>query len=66
MCHHRLLSLEEQRKLVKFRRFLSASNIGNKKEFFSQIEAIRRRQIREARRSIVDEHGVPPDYTHSR
>ena len=65
-CRHRLLSLEEQRKLVKFRRFLSASNIANKSEFLSRIEAIRRRQKREARRSIVDEHGMPPDYTQSR
>ena len=65
-CRHRMLSLEEQRKLVKFRRFLSASNIANKSEFLSRIEAIRRRQKREARRSIVDEHGMPPDYTQSR
>ena len=66
MCRHRLLSLEEQRKLVKFRRFLSASNIANKVEFLSRIKVIRSKQKREARRSIVDEHGVPPDYTQSR
>ena len=65
-CRHRLLTLEEQRKLVKFRRFLSASSIANKSEFLSRIEAIRRRQKREARRSIVDEHGMPPEYTQSR
>ena len=65
-CRHRLLTLEEQRKLVKFRRFVSASSIANKSEFLSRIEAIRRRQKREARRSIVDEHGMPPEYTQSR
>ena len=65
-CRHRLLTLEEQRKLVKFRRFLSASSIANKSEFLSRIETIRRRQKREARRSIVDEHGMPPEYTQSR
>lgn len=62
-CFHlvrkKLLGLEEQRKLVKFRRFLRAANIANKVDFLRQIETIRRRQKREARRSIVDEHGVP-------
>lgn len=58
----RLLSLEEQRKLVKFRRFLLSANIGHKSEFLSQIEQIRQRQKREARRSIVDEHGMPASY----
>ena len=57
-----LLSLEEQRKLVKFRRFLSAANVRHKTEFLSRIKAIRRRQEREARRSIVDEHGIPASY----
>ena len=59
---NRLLSLEEQRKLVKFRRFLSAANVRHKTEFLSRIKAIRRRQEREARRSIVDEHGIPASY----
>ena len=64
-CSHvkyRLLSLEEQRKLVKFRRFLSAAHIRHKTDFLSKIEAIRRRQKREARQSIVDEHGIPASY----
>ena len=63
---HRFLVTEEQRKLVKFRRFLRAAHICTKPEFVSGIEAIRRRQKREARRSIVDEHGIPPLYTQSR
>ena len=62
----RCLALEEQRKLVKFRRFLRAAHICTKSDFLSAIEAIRRRQKREARRSIVDEHGIPPLYTQSR
>ena len=62
----RFLALEEQRKLVKFRRFLRAAHICTKSDFLSAIEAIRRRQKREARRSIVDEHGIPPLYTQSR
>ena len=63
---YRFLVTEEQRKLVKFRRFLRAAHICTKPEFLSGIEAIRRRQKREARRSIVDEHGIPPLYTQSR
>ena len=63
---YRYLVTEEQRKLVKFRRFLRAAHICSKSEFLSGIEAIRRRQKREARRSIVDEHGIPPLYTQSR
>lgn len=58
----RLLSLEEQRKLVKFRRFLLSANIGHTSEFLTQIQQIRQRQKREARRSIVDEHGMPASY----
>ena len=55
----RLLSAEEQMKLTKFRRFLSAANITGPTQFMSRIETVRRRQKREARRSTVDELGVP-------
>jgi hypothetical protein len=68
-CQHltrKLLTLEEQRKIVKFRRFISAAQVLNKAEFLTKIEIIRRRLKREARRSIVDEHGIPAARTQLR
>ena len=49
-----------------FHKLLRISNIVNKLEFLFQIKAIQHRQKLGARRSIVDEHGMPPEYTQSK
>ncbi len=56
---HRMLKPEEIRKLANFRRFFRSAGIENRTEFVRQIEIVRRRQARAARKSTVDEHGIP-------
>lgn len=54
----RLLNSEEQLKILKFRRFLSSASVNTKADFLKRVSAMRRRLLRSARKSIVDEHGI--------
>ena len=64
------LKSDERNRAIKenmiFHKLLRISNIVDKLEFLFQIKAIQHRQKLGARRSIVDEHGMPPEYTQSK